>query len=236
MTETVYRAVKEMVFLNRFRPGLHLNVERLSRELRVSRTPVWSAIRRLEQEGIVRKVPYQGVFMVEITLGRVREQVMVLNALDNLAGRLASERITEKMLGKLAICLADQLHGIENGVFVKFGVAEMRFHGYVYEASGIFYLKELFDLITSQLLPSRLNFIPALRAMYSANEALLEALSRHDPDGVEKASNEHIQAIVGAIDEQTKSETEKKEMVRFAQEKAPSSDKKDKRRRGRGNL
>jgi len=57
MSETVYHAVKEMVYLNRFKPGLRLNMERLSRELGVSRTPVWDAIGRLEQEGIVRKCP-----------------------------------------------------------------------------------------------------------------------------------------------------------------------------------
>ena len=71
VSETVYQAVKNMVFLNRFKPGRSLNVERLARELGVSRTPTWEAIRRLDQDGIVRKVPNRGVYMREDPLERV---------------------------------------------------------------------------------------------------------------------------------------------------------------------
>jgi DNA-binding GntR family transcriptional regulator len=225
MSETVYHAVKEMVYLNRFKPGLRLNMERLSRELGVSRTPVWDAIGRLEQEGIVRKVPHRGVFMVESSLERVREQLLVLNALDKLAGTLACERMTEKMLETLSACLADQLRGIETEDLVLFGTPEMQFHGHIYKASGLFYLKELFDLISSQMLPTRLNFLPALPAMYSANAELIEALRDRDFDRVQKAANDHTQAIVNAIDKQMKSEAERKEMVRRVKEKRPSPNK-----------
>jgi DNA-binding GntR family transcriptional regulator len=225
MSETVYHAVKEMVYLNRFKPGLRLNVERLSRELSVSRTPAWEAIRRLEEEGIVRKVPHRGVFMVESSLERVREQVLVLNALDKLAGALACGRMTEGTLEKLSGCLADQLRGIETEDLILFGAAEMQFHGHIYKASGLFYLKELFDLISSQMLPTRLNFLPALPAMYSANVELIEALRDRDLDRVQKAADDHIQAITDSINKQMKSEAERKEMVRRVKERHPSPDK-----------
>ena len=49
LNSQVYDILKEMIADQRFTPGSSLNVERLTQELGVSRTPIWEAIRRLEQ-------------------------------------------------------------------------------------------------------------------------------------------------------------------------------------------
>ena len=59
----VYQKVRNMIALHRFKPGFKLNVQKLSKELGVSRTPVWEAMRRLEQEGVVETIPNRGVFI-----------------------------------------------------------------------------------------------------------------------------------------------------------------------------
>jgi hypothetical protein len=49
-----YATVKELLLEGeRYRPGGKISVEELSRELGVSRTPIWGAINRLEAEGVV---------------------------------------------------------------------------------------------------------------------------------------------------------------------------------------
>ncbi len=214
MSETVYQAVRNMVFLNRFKPGRRLNVERLARELGVSRTPAWEAVRRLEQEGIVRTVPNRGVFMRENSLARVYEQMEVLGALDPMAGRLACGRITEQTIRKLMRCMRDQLKGIEVGDLVLYGAAEMQFHRLLYVASGNKYLAELFDSVTLQMLPSRLNHIPALPSIYLTHQEIIEGLKNRDPDRVEKALNRHIEIMLALIKEQMRSDAERKEIVR----------------------
>ena len=70
LSSKVYTAIKEMIANHRFQPGARLNVEKISKELEVSRTPVWEAVRRLQQEGLLENIPYRGVFMVEMTLER----------------------------------------------------------------------------------------------------------------------------------------------------------------------
>jgi len=54
LSDQVYTLLKEMIANYRFIPGSYLNLEKLTRDLGVSRTPVWDAIRKLEQEGFVR--------------------------------------------------------------------------------------------------------------------------------------------------------------------------------------
>ncbi len=52
----MYAALKDMIAVYRFAPGVRMNVENLVRELGVSRVPVWEAIRRLEQEGLLQTI------------------------------------------------------------------------------------------------------------------------------------------------------------------------------------
>jgi DNA-binding transcriptional MocR family regulator len=47
--ERVYRTVRDLILSQVFPPGCKLNVEQICRDLGVSRTPVWDAMRRLEQ-------------------------------------------------------------------------------------------------------------------------------------------------------------------------------------------
>ena len=69
--DRVYRAVRNLILGQLFPPGSKLNIERLCRELRVSRTPVWEAMRRLESEGLVETVPRQGVCALNFRVERV---------------------------------------------------------------------------------------------------------------------------------------------------------------------
>ena len=55
LSAQVYKALKEMIADHRFSPGSRINVEELAKEFGVSRTPIWEAVRRLEQEGLLKK-------------------------------------------------------------------------------------------------------------------------------------------------------------------------------------
>ena len=67
LSNQIYTVLKEMIADHRFQPGARLNIESIARELDVSRTPVWEAVRRLEQEGLVENIPNRGVFMSSLT-------------------------------------------------------------------------------------------------------------------------------------------------------------------------
>jgi DNA-binding GntR family transcriptional regulator len=65
LSEDAYTTVKELLLAGkRYEPGAKISVEELSRQLGVSRTPIWGAIYRLEAEGIVQILPRQGVYLL----------------------------------------------------------------------------------------------------------------------------------------------------------------------------
>ncbi len=115
MSNRVYLDLREMVANYRFQPGVRINVEMLARELGVSRTPLWEAVRRLEQEGLVENIPNRGAFMVEMTLEKALDMFQVRQALDSLAGRLAAEHMNQRTLKKMDRCLREQLQVVGKG-------------------------------------------------------------------------------------------------------------------------
>ena len=74
LSEDAYTVVRD-ILLNgtRYNPGDKVSVEELSRELGVSRTPLWAAINRLEAECVVEVVPRQGVYLVDYDPQRALE-------------------------------------------------------------------------------------------------------------------------------------------------------------------
>jgi DNA-binding GntR family transcriptional regulator len=214
LSEKVYRVVRKMISVHRLQPGLHLNAEKIARELGVSRIPVWEAIRRLQQEGIVRTIPNRGAFLLENPLERTIETIEVRGALDKLAGRLACERISDRILEQLAQCLHDQLQAIETADLGLYSSTDLRFHGLIYEASGNSYLKEMFESITLQMLPARVEWLRILPSLYMDHQEIVEGLAHRDQARVDAVITRHGELAMNHVKGLLQSANERKEMVR----------------------
>jgi DNA-binding GntR family transcriptional regulator len=198
LSETAYQAIRNMIVTHRFASGLRVNVEKLGRELGVSRPPVWEAIRRLEQEGVLKKIPNRGVFMIENTLEKLLEQVQVRGSLDVLAGKLACSRINESVLLRMSRHLVDQLEAIENGDLSAYSSLDLKFHRLIYEASGNVSLIKFFELIILQMttVPSRLDILPRLPSIFATHQEMLDGLAIRDEERVCAAVECHTNIIL----------------------------------------
>lgn len=221
MNEKVYRAIKKMIAIHRFQPGLRLNAEKIARELGVSRTPVWESIRRLEQEGIVQNIPNRGVFMGETPLERVVEMIEARGVLDKFAGRIASDRISDRILKQMDQFLLDQLRAIETADVNLYSSLDFQFHGLIYEASGNSYLKELFESITLQTLPARMQILSILPLLYLDHQEIVRGLADRDPERVEGALAHHTEIVMAHVKKLMQTTNEREEMVRQIRMKVP---------------
>jgi len=73
LVDQVADIVRDRVARGELAPGETLHIERLARELGVSRTPVREAILRLREEQLVEVVPQLGTFVTPISLRAVRD-------------------------------------------------------------------------------------------------------------------------------------------------------------------
>jgi DNA-binding GntR family transcriptional regulator len=83
-------------------PGeIRLDERELCAALHISRTPIREAFNLLEQEGLVRSQPRQGVFVVKKTKQEILESINVWGALESMAARLATERASDEEITSL---------------------------------------------------------------------------------------------------------------------------------------
>ena len=203
LNDQVYDILKEMIANYRFIPGSHLNLEQLTRDLGVSRTPVWDAIRKLEQEGFVKIEPKKGVLISELTPETAIELYTVREPLEVLAVRLAVERIDDQTFKKMAQCLKKQEKVIEDKDLIGYSRLDFDFHGLIYNSCNNRVLQEMLENIKNKSRPIAMLITPILPRLYHDHVEIFEALRQRDREKAEKMIQDHCRNMLEKIKEDT---------------------------------
>jgi len=196
LSERAYTNIKKMINEYRFSPGSRLNVEHLARDLGTSRTPVWEAVRRLEQEGLVKNIPNRGVFLVELTRQAAIELYTVREVLEGMAARLAVERITDKTLEKMEKLLKTQEKFVAEQDLVAYSKSDFDFHACIYAACGNAILREMLESIKEKVRPIAVQITPILTELFHDHHLIVRALRLRDPLLAEVAFREHNRRVL----------------------------------------
>jgi len=199
LSNQVYSILKEMIANYRFKPGARINIEQLTKELGTSRTPVWEAVHRLIQEGLLTNIPNRGVFMVELTPRTSLELYTVREALEGLAARLAVQNIDEKILKRMKKNLEEQSRVVQKKDLVGYSRLDFDFHAMVYEACGNAILQEMLETIKSKMRPLAMHIDPVLLQLYGEHLEIFDALRKRDPQKAERAFRVHNRHIIEQI-------------------------------------
>jgi DNA-binding GntR family transcriptional regulator len=199
LNKQVYDILKEMIADQRFNTGSNINVEKLTHELGVSRTPIWEAVRRLEQEGIVVHSPHRGVKVRELTRETALELYVVRQSLESLAARLGADRATSESLGRMDECLAGQALIVKEGDAVAYSRSDHEFHLLIYDASGNKLLKEVLGGLRYKALPLAFRMGPYFEEFYGYHLKIYEAFRRHNGQAAENAMRRHNQKMIEII-------------------------------------
>lgn len=69
----VYRTLRAAILDGTVPPGGQLREAHIAKDLGISRSPLREALTKLEEEGLVVKIPYRGAFVVEVSAREVAE-------------------------------------------------------------------------------------------------------------------------------------------------------------------
>jgi len=199
LSERAYVKIKKMISDYRFSPGSRLNVEQLARDLGTSRTPIWEAVRRLEQEGLAKNIPNRGVFLVKLTREAAIELYTVREALEGMAARLAVQRISEKGLEKMEKLLREQERIVAEEDLVAYSKSDFDFHACIYAACGNAILREMLESIKEKARPFEMRITPILTELFNDHQMIVRALRLRDPLLAEEAFREHNQRMLNQL-------------------------------------
>jgi DNA-binding GntR family transcriptional regulator len=191
LKEQAYQALREMIRSYRFTPGGWINVEQIAKELGVSRTPVWQALKQLESEGLVRHEPNRGIRMVEMTREMAVDLYLVRGELEGLAARLAAPSMNGELLREMEQVLREQEEIVARRDVLAYSRSDFRFHALLYEACGNWLLKELLGNIKARARPLGCDITPILPDLYRDHRAVVRALGQRDAEAAERAIKRH---------------------------------------------
>ncbi len=101
LSTVAYRQIRRRLLRAALPAGRKVSEHRLARELKMSRTPVREAIRRLESEGVLRQVASSGTFVAAPDRQQLIDLAEVRMALESFAVRRAVERIRPAQAAEL---------------------------------------------------------------------------------------------------------------------------------------
>lgn len=141
----VYRVLHTAILDGTVPPGEQLRQTHIAADLGISRSPLREALTRLEEEGLVVKIPFRGSFVVEVSARDIAEIASVRLLVEPYAAELsvATLRGPERLRLQQTIkelYRATDIHDIPASID-----AHLRFHRLFYEFSGNTALQALWN-------------------------------------------------------------------------------------------
>ncbi|MFT5527594.1 MAG: DNA-binding GntR family transcriptional regulator [Pirellulaceae bacterium] len=147
LREQAYQYIQSRILSGEIVAGSRISELQLAEEMGISRTPIRSAIRELESEGLVEQVARYGTIVKKADRRDLAEIYETRVALEGYSAELAATQITPKDLGLLnALC--DQMHAeiveiqktnqdrVSSEVLERFVRADIQFHMIILRATG----------------------------------------------------------------------------------------------------
>jgi DNA-binding GntR family transcriptional regulator len=190
--DAVAASLRARIESREMRPGQRLQQDELAQQLGVSSTPVREALRRLEAEGLVIRVPHKGVTVRGSDTRELREAYPIRALLEGYAARLAAERISAEEIGLLDSLQLSMRQSWATKDVRAISAANERWHTTVCRAAGSELLLKTIRRIWA-VCPLDVMWTNSEQAFVSIDEheKILEALRAHDSGRAETAMAEH---------------------------------------------
>jgi DNA-binding GntR family transcriptional regulator len=191
--EAVYRALRQGIVHGRLAPGERLRSDALATELRVSRTPVREALRKLEAEGLVE---HAGSRLVVRALSEqdLTELFYVREALEGMAARLAAENATPSEIAEIRELLDDMEAVRRRGALEPLRQLTGEFHQLVARASHNNRLAQALTTLLDNVRKIQTSTLfgegRAVQALQEHRD-LMAAIAAHDGDRAEMLARAH---------------------------------------------
>lgn len=123
--------IRTAIIEGRLKPNDHIVESVLTQQLGVSRTPVREALLLLEQDGLVVSYPHRGSFVRNFTPQDVDDIFSMRTMLENMAGELTMQQMTDADYEHLEMLVTQQRTAIAHRNFHQVRSIDMSFHEYL---------------------------------------------------------------------------------------------------------
>jgi DNA-binding GntR family transcriptional regulator len=151
LAQRAYEDLKALFLKGTYSPGDFLTEGELSRRLRMSKTPVRTALTRLEMDGFVTVSPQQGIVVREPSIHEVIDLFDIRMALETFVVKRLSTTITSEQIARLRANLEAQGKAVKAHDNVAATKLDTEFHLMLCEFAGNREILEVMERLRSKL-------------------------------------------------------------------------------------
>lgn len=198
LKDWAYAWIKDRIIDSRYPPGSPLNIEELSRELEISRTPIREAILRLEQEGLVTTRPRVGSFVTDMSKREFVELLEVRALVEGFSVRSLANALTKEEITALDEMITSCEKEISEGNHEAFLTHDISFHSFLIDRAPNPWLATLMRPIENlrerkwSIAPENLDHV---LASLLEHRAIIDALRQGDGQLACRRMEEHLDGI-----------------------------------------
>jgi DNA-binding GntR family transcriptional regulator len=151
LNELVYDYLRSQIQTGSLKPGDPINMDQTAKKLSISKTPLREALIKLETEGFVKIIPWQGVFVGSLTIHDFKEGYQILSILESQALLYASARMKPEDVQRMQELNNQMKEAIESGDFESYYRKNIEFHSTYINLTGNQLLINAIDILKKRL-------------------------------------------------------------------------------------
>ncbi len=191
----VFENLKQAIVRGDFSPGNRLIESHIAEAMGISRTPVREAIHKLEREGLIKKLPQGGFYVLNLTREEIEETFGIRGVLESYAARLAAIKHEKEELAPLEEKIEEFQYFLNHGQMEALLRINTEFHSLLYAMSRSPKLIKMINDLQDQIYRFRRIILKMETMAKTSNEdhrQMLRAMKKRDADRVETLVRHHI--------------------------------------------
>jgi DNA-binding GntR family transcriptional regulator len=213
LDQKAYSILKDLIIERKLLPGKKIPQEKLAQDLGISRTPLISALKFLEQEKLVESVPRRGFY---VRLFSKEEMVYIFElreVLEGLAARRAASRITDSQIKKLNNFFQSFAKQENISNYKGYAREDRQFHNFVIDIGAKEFLKSI--LLTTNIISFSYQVLQTEGLVRPPNDtiqehlAVIEAIKERDSQAAEDLMRQHFKKSLAYLKRELNGEAEK---------------------------
>lgn len=198
LSEKAYKVIKEAILNNDLKPREILSEEALAEKLGISRTPLRTALKRLEFEKLICVNSTKNTIVSDIDIKDIKDAFEVRKILEPSMAASACIKMSDDDYDKLSLMIRDQEDVVNSKQLVKFMACDREFHLYIAKCTnnGVMYeMIERLGTYNQRFCASlrHLNEFVPLAAI--EHKKIFDVLKTKDVEAVKNVMLNHIEQV-----------------------------------------
>lgn len=195
LKENVTELLRQSIIDGTLLSGEELNQAQIAERLGISRGPVREALGQLEQEGLIRSIPYKGVIVTPLNPSYIQELYSLRSALETFALRTGMEYDDPEDLKNLHHIVNDMRKAARAQDSKALSRLDLSFHSSIIRMARHSLLERAWtplEIGVQRCLYSRHKIYSSLDEVVGTHPDLLEAIARHESEEACDILRQHI--------------------------------------------